>query len=323
METITLKRGKRILTNEFVANVFYNAAKNHCSNFFCVSSPLWTDYQKMYSKLMFCISVFSLYKNQHDAFKISGLKCYSRYCSICASIRAGRFSYKVSSIFHLFKNPHFLTITYGQRQQDLLKSSKDFRRRFLNFRQLKPVSNNWWNKYIFGGFSSFEATFVEGEGWHLHQHFIVDVRPENLKILNTQGDQFQYVTPEKQELEKALEKVGLGTVSDIKPCDSSSVDELCKYIVKFTEFQSERAVLEAYRLKGFRQVQSFGSMYGRIKDSDLETKTHQWRFVGKLQDFLKNAWSGLSPPTSEIMEVTQRALQLGIISNIGFSKIQL
>lgn len=311
---VQIKQGKRVLTNQYIASIFLEAAKDTFYN-----SVQQGEFQKMHAKLMFCVSVLTLYQNDEGAFRISGLRCKDRFCSICASIRAGKFAYKVSTLFSKFKNPHFLTLTYGQRQQDLLTASKDFKRRLLNLRQYKK---GWWKKYIVGGFGSFEATFVKGEGWHLHQHFIIDIKPPDLKIWNTRDDgQYQIVTDVKQELERTLEIVGLGTISDIKPCDDSAIGELCKYIVKFTEFNDRQAVLEAYQLKGFRQIQSFGSMYGLIHDKDLETKIHIWRFVDTLKDFIKNNWSGLSPPSLKIQEATNLALRLGVISQIQFKEI--
>lgn len=309
---VKVKRGRRVLTNKFIASVFDKASNNSIYDEY-----MRQEYKKVYSRLMFCVSVFHLFKNQENDFRISGLQCRDRFCSVCASIRAGKFSHKVSSLFHKFHNPHFLTITFGQRKKDLALSARDFRRCFLNFRQLKK---GWWKKYVLGGFSSFEATFVENEGWHLHQHMIIDLK-DGVKAVNTKGDEYQYVTEIKKELEKDLEKVGLGVISDIKPCDGSAVEELCKYIVKFTEFESEQAVIEAYRLKGFRQIQSFGIFYGQMKDIDLDVKTHEWRFVGKLFDYLKDSWSGLSPPSLDVVELTERALQLGIISKIQFKGV--
>lgn len=312
--TVKIKQGKRVITNQYIASIFLEASKDSMYDFIKQG-----EFQKMHAKLMFCVSVLTLYQNDERAFRISGLRCTDRFCSICASIRAGKFAHKVSTIFLKFKNPHFLTLTYGQRQQDLLTSSKDFKRRLLNLRQYK---RGWWKKYVTGGFGSFEATFVKGEGWHLHQHFIVDIQPADLKIWNTQdGGQYQIVTDIKKELEETLVTVGLGTVSDIQPCDENAISELCKYIVKFTEFNDKQAVLEAYQLKGFRQIQSFGSMYGCVKDQDLETKTHKWRFVDTLKDFIKNNWSGLSPPALEVQEATNLALRLGVISQIQFKEI--
>lgn len=311
---VQVKQGRRVITNQYIASIFLDAAKSRVYSFIQQE-----EFQKMHAKLMFCVSVLTLYQNNEGAFRISGLRCKDRFCSICASIRAGKFAYKVSKVFPHFKNPHFLTLTYGQRQEDLITSSKNFKRKLLNLRQYK---NGWWKKYVIGGFGSFEATFKNGEGWHLHQHFIIDVKPDTLKIWNTQLDgQFEYVTEVKKELEKTLEVVGLGSISDIKPCDSSSVDELCKYIVKFTEFNDKQAVLEAYQLKGFRQIQSFGSMYGQITDKDLETKTHTWRFVDTLKDFLRTHWSGLAPPSFAVQEATSLALRLGVISQIQFKEI--
>ncbi len=305
--SVFLKQGRRELTNKYIASVFYDAA-----NDFQYEEYDRQEYKKVYNRLMFCVSAFYLHQNSKNEFRISGLQCRDRFCSICASIRAGKFAHKVGKLFSEFKNPHFLTITFGQRQPDLIASTKDFKRQFLNFRQLKK---GWWKTNVLGGFSSFEATFVENQGWHLHYHMIVDIKP-GVRIVNTTGDQFQYVTLEKKALEADLQKVGLGTISDIKPCNGSSVDELCKYIVKFTEFESRQAVLEAYRLKGFRQIQSFGTFYGRIKDADIEQKTHEWRFIGKFKDFLKMSWSGLSPPGQDIIDLTTRAMQLGIVGEL-------
>lgn len=295
------------MTNNYIASVFLDA-----SNDFYYDDYLRQEYKKVYDRLMFCVSAFHLHQNTSNEYRISGLQCRDRFCSICASIRAGKFAHKVSSIFSEFRNPHFLTLTFGQRQSDLVAATKDLKRKFLNFRKLKK---GWWKTYVVGGFSSFEATYVGGEGWHLHYHMIIDVRP-GVRLVNTTGDEFRYVTPEKKALESDLQKVGLGTISDIKPCNSTAVEELCKYIVKFTEFESKQAVLEAHRLKGFRQIQSFGSFYGRIKDADIEQKTHEWRFVGKLRDVLRDAWSGLSPPGQDIIDLTARAMQLGIVGNV-------
>lgn len=318
MGEAVLKQGRRVITNNYIATVFKDASED-----FSYEELKRLEYKKVYDRLMFCVSAFHLHQNSKNDYRISGLQCRDRFCSICASIRAGKFSHKVSKLFDDFKNPHFLTVTFGKRQSDLIASTKDFKRQFLNFRQLKnrvPGTTNkytpgWWKTYVIGGFSSFEATYVESQGWHLHMHMIVDIKPGH-RIVNTTGQQYQYVTPEKKALEVDLQKVGLGIICDIKPCNGSAVDELCKYIVKFTEFQSKQAVLEAYDLKGFRQIQSFGTFYGRIKDADIEEKTNEWRFVGKLKDVLKSAWSGLSPPGQDLIDLTGRAMQLGIIGRV-------
>lgn len=312
----------RTRTNYFVASVFRAASENHIYD-----EHLRKEYRKLSDYLMFCVSAFNLFQNPNNQYKIAGMQCRHRLCSVCASIRAGKYANKVAAMFHLFKNPHFITITYGQRQQSLAVAAKDMQRRFVNLRGLKdrvPGTKNrytprWWRTYVRGGIASLEATYREGEGWHVHYHILVDIVP-GVTAVNTTGDQYQYVTPLKQALEADLQTVGLGTICDIRPCDVTSARELSKYIVKFVEIDSPQAILDAHGLKGFRQIQPFGTMFGKLKDEDLDQKTHEWRFLGRLRDVLRDAWSGLSPPGQDIIDLTTRAMQMGIIGKVQLNQ---
>ncbi|MFQ5788347.1 MAG: hypothetical protein ACE5H1_10265, partial [Thermodesulfobacteriota bacterium] len=80
-----------------------------------------------------------------------------------------------------------------------------------------------------------------------------------------------FLDPLKKELEQVLEKVGLGTISDIRLVTEGYGKEISKYSMKFgLDIDDDRLKEIIVNMKGKRMVSRFGNCYGRKDLDDTE-----------------------------------------------------
>ncbi len=198
------------------------------------------------------------------------LRCKDRVCPVCNSYRASILSRKVEELGKDMTNPHLLTVTANDQNRSSLK--KAFKCYKESIRQLKR-ERTWWRKYIRGGVEHIEVTYNEGTGWHVHSHMLVDLAVDR-KVENMQlTDNGYFLDPLKKDLEHVLLKVGLGTISDIRPVTEGYGKEISKYSMKFgLDIDDDRLKEIIVNMKGKRMVSRFGNCYGRkdIDDTDGE-----------------------------------------------------
>lgn len=199
---------------------------------------------------------------------VSGIRCHDRVCPVCNAFRAGKLARKVDSLMEKMSNPHFLTITYGQRvPSTFLEENLDFfSEKLKKLRRLK-----WWKENISGGIFFNEVTYKKDAGWHLHSHMIVDLKT-NKKIFNLQGGYFDTrVTDFKKQLENVCIKEGLGRISSINPCEKGTGRELAKYFYKVgLDFDRENdfAIMEMITAFKNRRVYGTFGTCRNIKNQD-------------------------------------------------------
>ena len=188
------------------------------------------------------------------------LRCKDRVCPVCNSYRASILARKVEKLGEEMTNPHMLTITANsQSRLDLKIAFKNFKDSIKKLKRDK----SWFKKYIKGGVDHIEVVFNKETGWHIHSHMIVDLKilRDVYNIVNV--DAGYDVDIVKKELEVVLERVGLGTISDIRPVTEGYGKEISKYCTKFAlDIEDERLKEVIINLKGKRMVSKFGSCYG-------------------------------------------------------------
>ena len=198
------------------------------------------------------------------------LRCKDRVCPVCNSYRASILSRKVEKLGKDMENPHLLTITANTLNRDSLKTAVEC---FKKSTSLLKKERSWWKKYIRGGVEHIEVTHNEKTGWHVHSHMLVDLAVDR-KVENMQlRDNGYFLNPLKRDLEHVLLKVGLGTISDIRPVTEGYGKEISKYSMKFgldiSDDQLKEIVVD---MKGKRMVSRFGNCYGlkELDDTDGE-----------------------------------------------------
>lgn len=230
-------------------------------------------------KMGICANTIRVKKEKEtERIYASGIRCHDRICPVCNAFRAGKLARKIEKLFdHTLKNPHFLTITYGLPVQILnLKENLD-----LFYEKLKKIRRlKWWKSEISGGVFFNEVTYKKGRGWHLHSHFIVDLKDTQKKAYNLEGEySLIQVTEFKKQLELACEQEGLGKISDVRPCDSKASKELSKYFYKIgIDFDRENdfAIQELIQsFKNRRIFGTFGVCRGKQKDDDLDKELEE------------------------------------------------
>ena len=223
--------------------------------------------------------------NHEDVLFEPQLRCKDRVCPVCNSYRASILARKVEKLGERMTNPHLLTVTAPNLFRDDLKKGfanyKDAMRKFKR-------NKTWFKKYIAGGVEHVEVSKDRKKGWHIHSHILVDLnvarKVENMK----QVGHSKVLDPIKKELEIALEKCGLGTISDIRPVTTGYGKEISKYALKIGVDIEDNDLKEMIvHLKGKRMVSKFGNCYG-VKDlEELEEEERtDYQYIGQLKDVI-------------------------------------
>ncbi len=142
-----------------------------------------------------------------------------------------------------------------------------------------------------GSVEHIEITYKEETGWHVHSHKLVDLAVDR-KVENMQLTENGYFLDHiKKDLERVLLKVGLGTISDIRPVTEGYGKEISKYSMKFGLDINEARLKEIIvDMKGKRIVSRFGSCYGLKEMDELTPKEKdQYETLETIKE-LKN-WS--------------------------------
>jgi hypothetical protein len=226
---------------------------------------------KRASKMGICANTLKVKREiSTSRFYVSGIRCHDRVCPVCNAFRAGKLAKKVDGLMEKMNNPHFLTLTFGERVNTavLNNSLNEFTEKLKKLRRTK-----WWNESILGGIFFNEVTFKKGIGWHIHSHMIVDLKTDK-KIFNLQGGYGDVsVTDFKKKLELTCVKEGLGRISSINPCQIGTGRELSKYFYKVgLDFDRENNEAIAEMIIAFKNRRIYGTFGNcrNIKAQDVE-----------------------------------------------------
>ena len=250
------------------------------------------------------------------------LRCKDRVCPVCNSYRASIMARKVEKLGKDMINPHLLTVTANVKYRNDLKIAfQNFKDGMRKFKQ----NRSWFRNYLKGGVEHIEIVKNKNTGWHIHAHLLVDMdvdrKVENMRWQN--GG--MYLDPIKKELEKVLDRVGLGTVSDIRPVTEGYGKEISKYSMKFaTDITDEDLKEIIVVLKGKRMVSRFGSCYGK-KDDDIDELTEdeqrEYRYHGSIEDVVYKCFAdkddvedGYLPVDRSLIEYVKEAIKIGLIA---------
>jgi hypothetical protein len=217
------------------------------------------------------------------------------------------------------ENPHLLTITANGLNRDSLKTAVGC---FKKSTSLLKKERSWWKKYIRGGVEHIEVTHNEKTGWHVHSHMLVDLavdrKVENIQITNNGVS----VDPIKKDLEHVLLKVGLGTISDIRPVTEGYGKEISKYSMKFgLDISDERLKEIVVDMRGKRMVSRFGNCYGlkEMDDTDGEEMEHltpedeeEYITLGTIKDVVYKCFQETGVD-SELVGYALEAVRIGLI----------
>jgi hypothetical protein len=247
------------------------------------------------------------------------VRCKDRVCPVCNSYRASILYRKVEELGKDMENPHLLTVTANDRNRSSLK--KAFQCYKASIRLLKR-EKTWWKKYIRGGVEHIEVTYNEGTGWHVHSHMLVDLAVDR-KVENMQlTDNGYFLDPLKKGLEHVLEKVGLGTISDIRPVTEGYGKEISKYSMKFClDIDDDRLKEIIVDMKGKRMVSKFGNCFGRKELDDMDSEEmeeltpeeeEQYETLGTIEEVVNKSFkeTGID---SELVRYALRAVKIGLI----------
>lgn len=255
------------------------------------------------------------------------LRCKDRLCPVCNAYRASILARKVEKIGENMSNPHMLTLTANiENRFDLATAFKNFKH------SMKKLKNNksWFKKYIKGGVEHIEVVHNKNTGWHIHAHMIVDLNYDR-KVNNLYSVVSGYeVEPIKKELEIVLERVGLGTISDIRPVTEGYGKEISKYCTKFgfdiADVQLKEIVIG---LKGKRMFSKFGSCYGvgeldegledTLEELSLEEK-REYRNIGTINEVVEMAFKD-GVVKIELFHYVQEGIRIGLIE-LAYEEIE-
>jgi len=239
------------------------------------------------------------------------LRCKDRVCPVCNSYRASILSRKVEKLGRDMENPHLLTITANTLNRDSLKTAVEC---FKKSTSLLKKERSWWKRYIRGGVEHIEITYKEETGWHVHSHMLVDLAV-NRKVENMQlTDNGYFLDPIKKGLEHVLMKVGLGTISDIRPVTEGYGKEISKYSMKFGLDIDEARLKEIIvDMKGKRMVSRFGNCYGLKEMEELTPKEEeQYETLGTIKEVVDKCFKETGVD-SELVQYALRAVKIGLI----------
>ena len=239
------------------------------------------------------------------------LRCKDRVCPVCNAYRASILSRKVEELGKDMINPHLLTVTANDRNRFSLKTA--FQCYKASMRLLKR-EKTWWKKYIRGGVEHIEVTYNEGTGWHVHSHMLVDLAVDR-KVENMQlTDNGYFLDPLKKGLEHVLLKVGLGTISDIRPVTEGYGKEISKYSMKFgLDIEEARLKEIIVDMKGKRMVSRFGNCYGLKEMEELTPKEEeQYETLGTIKEVVDRCFKETGVD-SELVRYALGAVRIGLI----------
>jgi hypothetical protein len=247
------------------------------------------------------------------------LRCKDRVCPVCNAYRASILSRKVEELGKDMENPHLLTVTANDQNRSSLK--KAFQCYKASMRLLKR-EKTWWKKYIRGGVEHIEVTYNEKIGWHVHSHMLVDLAVDR-KVENMQlTDNGYFLDPLKKDLEHVLMKVGLGTISDIRPVTEGYGKEISKYSMKFgLDIDDDRLKEIIVDMKGKRMVSKFGNCFGRKEMDDVDSEEmeglspeeeEQYETLGTIKEVVYQSFkkTGID---SELVGYALEAVRIGLI----------
>ena len=254
------------------------------------------------------------------------LRCKDRVCPVCNAYRASILSRKVEELGKDMINPHLLTVTANDRNRFSLKTA--FQCYKASMRLLKR-EKTWWKKYIRGGVEHIEVTYNEGTGWHVHSHMLVDLavdrKVENMRLT----DNGYFLDPLKKDLEHVLMKVGLGTISDIRPVTEGYGKEISKYSMKFgLDIDDERLKEIIVDMKGKRMVSKFGNCFGRKKEDDTDDTSSnemeeltpeeedQYETLGTIEEVVHMSFQK-SGVNSKLVRYALEAVRIGLIEIVS------
>jgi len=209
------------------------------------------------------------------------------------------------------ENPHLLTITANTLNRDNLKTAVEC---FKKSTSLLKKERSWWKRYIRGGVEHIEITYKENTGWHVHSHMLVvlavDRKVENMQLT----DNGYFLDPLKKDLEHVLLKVGLGTISDIRPVTEGYGKEISKYSMKFGLDIDEARLKEIIvDMKGKRMVSRFGNCYGLKEMEELTPQEEeQYETLGTIKEVVDKCFkeTGID---SELVGYALGAVKIGLI----------
>lgn len=241
------------------------------------------------------------------------VRCKDRVCPVCNAYRSSVLSRKVEKLGLKMSNPHMLTITANSANRNSLKNAIAC---FKNSTSLLKKNRSWWKKYVKGGIEHIEVTYKIKNGWHVHSHILLDLNIDRY-VENMRFDKDGvYVDPIKRELENILFKVGLGTISDIRPVTNGYGKEISKYALKYgLNMPDERLKEFIIDMRGKRMVSTFGNCYGQ-KEDDLEELSEEERTeystYGTLDDVVEKAFSG-DGVDPFLIDFVYQAVKIGLI----------
>jgi hypothetical protein len=120
--------------------------------------------------------------------------------------------------------------------------------------------------------------------------------------------------PIKKELEIALEKCGLGTISDIRPVTSGYGKEISKYALKIGIDTSDDDLKEMMiHLKGKRMVSKFGSCYG-VKDLEELDQEEMAEYVdiGRVKEVVLRCFTP-EKADKRLFKIVLEMIKIGLI----------
>jgi hypothetical protein len=250
-------------------------------------------------------------KNPENVLFEPQVRCKDRVCPICNSYRSSILARKVEELGKRMTNPHLLTVTAPNIFRDDLKKS------FANYKTAMRAfkkNRSWFKKYIAGGVEHIEVAKNKKRDWHIHSHMLVDLKVsrqvENMK----QVGHDKILDPIKKELEIALEKCGLGTISDIRPVTSGYGKEISKYALKIGVDTSDDDLKEMMiHLKGKRMVSKFGSCYG-VKDLEELDQEEMAEYVdiGRVKEVVLRCFTP-EKADKRLFKIVLEMIKIGLI----------
>jgi hypothetical protein len=208
-------------------------------------------------------------------------------------------------------NPHLLTVTANTLNRDSLKTAVEC---FKKSTSLLKKERSWWKRYIRGGVEHIEITYKEETGWHVHSHMLVDLAVDR-KVENMQlTDNGYFLDPLKKDLEHVLKKVGLGTISDIRPVTEGYGKEISKYSMKFgLDIDEDRLKEIIVDMKGKRMVSRFGNCYGLKEIEELTPQEEdQYETLGTIKEVVDKCFKE-DGVDSELVGYALGAVKIGLI----------
>jgi hypothetical protein len=249
--------------------------------------------------------------NPEDILFEPQLRCKDRVCPVCNSYRSSILARKVEKLGERMTNPHLLTVTAPNLfRDDLKKGFANYKDAMRSFKRNKT----WFKKYIAGGVEHIEVNKNKKRDWHIHSHMLVDLKVarkvENMK----QEGHSKVLDPIKKELEIALEKCGMGTISDIRPVTTGYGKEISKYALKIgIEIEDDDLKEMIIHLKGKRMVSKFGNCYG-IKDLEKldDEERSEYQDIGTLKEVIRDCFTP-EKTNKRLFRIVLEMVKIGLI----------